>query len=420
MKALVKNLNPDMNILIIGPYPPPFGGISSLIRSLVDGFKSKEGKEVIILYFGNKNNIRTVDGAIVYEKSVSKNIWKILNPLNWYLVPILLETYYDRNLLFKDYMVILIKTILTNELAKKYSINTTSFYQSDTSLHLLLCKRIWRKKRSIILTVFGEIYDVSEFLLPKKGILLEMLYQADAVISSSCYCAESFKTIGNERDIEVIYVGVSVSRFQDGHLLRKTYRKDLGVEENTVVLLFMGRFNPEMGLQSILELIPSLLDSGLDFHFILAGAAGELTDKALACSNDFPEKVTVMNDIPFDLQPTLYAASDIVLSPSRDKHACMGVSIKEAMAAGVPVIASDSGGIPEAVIHNETGIIVPLQEDGENNLEVYKKAILNLSSDINKRKLLSDSSKKRASDMFSEETTIEKTFQVFKTHVPED
>ena len=57
-----------MNILIIGPYPPPYGGISSLIRSLVGGFKRKEINEVVILYFGNKNEIRHVDGAIVYEK----------------------------------------------------------------------------------------------------------------------------------------------------------------------------------------------------------------------------------------------------------------------------------------------------------------------------------------------------------------
>ena len=57
-----------MNVLIIGPYPPPYGGISSLIRSLVDGFKRKKINEVVILYFGNKNNTRVVDGAIVYEK----------------------------------------------------------------------------------------------------------------------------------------------------------------------------------------------------------------------------------------------------------------------------------------------------------------------------------------------------------------
>ena len=83
-----------MNILIVGPYPPPFGGISSLIRSLVEGFKKKEVDEVIILYFGASNEVRKVDGAIVYEKSVLKNSWKALNPINWYLIFPLMKIYF--------------------------------------------------------------------------------------------------------------------------------------------------------------------------------------------------------------------------------------------------------------------------------------------------------------------------------------
>jgi len=125
-----------------------------------------------------------------------------------------------------------------------------------------------------------------------------------------------------------------------------------------------------------------------------------------------------MNNFSFDLQPSIYAASDVLLAPSRDKHACMGVSIKEAMVAGVPVIASDSGGIPEAIIHNRTGVIVPLQEDGENNLKEFEKAILNLSLDKEKRKQFSKNALIRAKKIFSEEETLEKTFAIFKKHDP--
>jgi len=216
-----------MNILIIGPYPPPYGGISSLIRSLVDGFKRKKVNKVVVLFFGKKNKIRSVDGAIVYEKSVLKNSWQILNPLNWSLLPSLIKIYSGKNLSFRDYLNIFIRTILTNNLSKKHDINTTSFYQSDTSFHLLLCKELWGKSISIILTVFGEIYDLADYLIPKKNLLLEMLFKSDAVISSSCYCAESFNLIGNEGQIDVIYVGVSVSRFSNIEILRGSYRKNL-------------------------------------------------------------------------------------------------------------------------------------------------------------------------------------------------
>ena len=407
-----------MNILIIGPYPPPYGGISSLIRSLVDGFKRKKVNKVVVLFFGKKNKIRNVDGAIVYEKSVLTNSWQILNPLNWSLLPSLIKIYSGKNLSFKDYVNIFIRTILTNNLSKKHDINTTSFYQSDTFFHLLLCKELWGKSISIILTVFGEIYDLADYLIPKKNLLLEMLFKSDAVISSSCYCAESFNLIGNEGQIDVIYVGVSVSRFSNIEILRGSYRKNLGVKESAIVLLFMGRFSKEMGLHGIIEIFPSLLKSKVDFHLILAGASGELVDAAQESKNSYPDKITIMNDISFDIQPSLYAAADILLAPSRDKHACMGVSIKEAMAAGVPVIASNSGGIPEAVIHNETGIIIPLEADGENNLNDFENAIIDLALDEERRQKFIKNSLKRAKEIFSEEETLEKTFEVFKRHAP--
>lgn len=405
-----------MNILIVGPYPPPYGGISSLIRSLVEGFKEKDVGEVIILYFGSKNEIRMVEGATVYEKSVLKSSWQILNPINWILIPALLNIYSGNNFSIKDFLNIFIRTILTNNIKRKHDINVSSFYQSDTSFHLLLCKKIWKKNVSIVLTVFGEIYDVSEYLMPKKNLLLEMLYKSDTVISSSCYCADSFSMIGNEREIEVIYVGVSASRFSNLKPLRESYRKELGINESTIILLFMGRFSKEMGLHSIIEMYPSLRDANTDFHLILAGASGELINSANELNKEFSGEITILNDIPFDLQPSLYAASDIVLAPSRDKHACMGVSIKEAMVASRPVIASDSGGIPEAVLHNETGIIVPLLPSGENDLEKFKQAILDLSANDNKRKYLAENSLQRARDIFSEEETINKTLEVFMRH----
>ena len=213
---------------------------------------------------------------------------------------------------------------------------------------------------------------------------------------------------------------MSLSRFSEGDLLRKKYREELAIKEDVLVLLFMGRFNREMGLHAIIDMVPSLMKGDAKFHIILAGASGDLVSSSLECQSLYPDSITVMNNIPFDLQPALYAASDIVLAPSRDKHACMGVTIKEAMAASVPVIASNSGGIPEAVVHEETGIIVPLKEDGENDLEKFTAAIFSLSKDINKRRLFAKNARKRAIDIFSEEETLNKTLEVFNSHVPKE
>ncbi len=417
----MKNTSSNLKILFIGPSPPPFGGISSLIKSLVEGLKEKDIEDAYILYFGSENSTKKVDGATVYERSVKRNIWQLFNPLNLMLIPSLLKAYSGYNLSIRDYLEIFIKTVLTNNIVKKHKINTTNFYQSDYSLHLLHCKEIWKSKVSVILQVFGELYDSDPgYVEAKKGVFLEMLNKSDALISSSCHCADSFKLIGNEREIEVIFIGVSISRFSEINQLRIPYRRELGVKEDEIVLLFMGRFNREMGLHAIIEMIPPLMESSLNFRFILAGASGELVDSSLKCQSKYPDNVTVMNNIPFDLQPSLYAASDIVLAPSRDKHACMGVTIKEAMASSVPVIASDSGGIPEAIINEETGIIVPLQADGENDTDSFRESIIALSKDSRKREYFSKNSRIRAKEIFSEEETLNKTIDIYKTYAPKE
>jgi glycosyltransferase involved in cell wall biosynthesis len=98
----------------------------------------------------------------------------------------------------------------------------------------------------------------------------------------------------------------------------------------------------------------------------------------------------------------------------------MGVTIKEAMASSVPVIASDSGGIPEAIINEETGIIVPLRADGENDIDSFRESIIALSKDSRKREYFSKNSRIRAKEIFSEEETLNKTIDIYKTYAPKE
>ena len=95
----------------------------------------------------------------------------------------------------------------------------------------------------------------------------------------------------------------------------------------------------------------------------------------------------------------------------------MGVTIKEAMAASKPVIASDSGGIPEATINDKTGIIVPLKEDGDNDLDGFISAILALYQDKEKQKEFGISSRERVKQLFSEDVTNEKYLDAFKRSI---
>ena len=404
-----------INVMFVGPYPPPFGGISSLILSLIEGYDEKQIKKAIVVYFDKKDSIEFLERATVYRFSVKKNLIKILNPRNILILFSAFNVYKGKNLTLRDFIVTIVKTILINNIAEEENINVVSFYQSDFSLPLLLCKKIWHKNRGIVLTVFGEIFDMYSYFLPRKELFVELIESADVVISSSCYCSLAYDQIGNKRKIEVIYVGVSLDRFNN--LSRDTEREKYGFLPSDTVLLYMGRFLNEMGLDSILKIAPELIKFDNSIKLLLAGAKGQLTEEALNLRVKYPDNIYVMNDITFDAQPSLYAVSDIVLAPTKDKHACMGVTIKEAMAASKPVIASDSGGIPEATINDKTGIIVPLKEDGDNDLDGFISAILALYQDKEKQKEFGISSRERVKQLFSEDVTNEKYLDAFKRSI---
>ena len=73
-------------------------------------------------------------------------------------------------------------------------------------------------------------------------------------------------------------------------------------------------------------------------------------------------------------------------------------------------------GLGSGFVIDETGIIVPLMEDGENNLEHFENAILELSQNKSKMEYLAKNSLKRAKEIFSEEETLDKTYKVFMRH----
>jgi starch synthase len=82
------------------------------------------------------------------------------------------------------------------------------------------------------------------------------------------------------------------------------------------------------------------------------------------------------------------------------------------------VIGSDSGGIPEAIIHEETGLIVPLNTEGDMDQERYVKAILSLVGDRQRCLTMGRSARLRAEELFSDGTTIKRMAEVFMSSMP--
>ncbi len=137
-----------------------------------------------------------------------------------------------------------------------------------------------------------------------------------------------------------------------------TFRGSVGADTTDVLAIFLGRNLSDRikGLDVLCDAI-GRLPATSKLRVALVGG-GDLSVAADELSP--PDRVTLRQAVPRSDVPGVLHASDLYIQPSRLEG--LGISIIEAMAAGLPVIASRVGGIPEAVVHGLTGILVPPED----------------------------------------------------------
>ncbi len=411
----MKNKESKLNILLVGPFPPPFGGISSLFVNLLPGLKELGANEVHVLHFTDVDKKEELDGSIIHKFNLKRQVFKLILP--WHLLETfkLFLIYRKYGLSFNRTLSSVLKAILVNKIAKEHASNVISFYQSDNSLELIGCRHILDQSVGISLQIFGEIFEEeNHFTRNNPELFKDIINLPDIVTAPSYHCSQAFKTINIPRKVEVIYSGVDFSRFKDLDSKRLELRKSYGYKDKEVVFLFLGRFDKDMGLDKLLESIPDVIKNNRSSKFILAGASGPLNQLIFGFKEHYKNSVKVMNNVPFDEVPNLYAISDVVCAPSYGQRACMGLSIKEAMASKKAVVGTNSGGIPEAIIDGETGIIVKHLEDGSIDVNGLAKAMIKLTSERQLRMTMGELGFARAKELFTDQQTVDKTFDVFK------
>ena len=118
--------------------------------------------------------------------------------------------------------------------------------------------------------------------------------------------------------------------------------------------------------------------------------------------------VTFAGSIPQQQLVNFYREADVFVFPSMWNEP-FGMPIIEAMATGVPVVATRGGGIPELIIDGETGLLV---ERGD--AKALADAIIRLLSDEELRKSMGKAARKRAIELFSWERIVENLLNQYK------
>ena len=140
--------------------------------------------------------------------------------------------------------------------------------------------------------------------------------------------------------------------------------------------------------------------------------------QAAALAAKYPDRVLVMEDVPFAKQAALYSAADFLVAPGFDQRACMGLAIKDAMAAALPVLAGAGGGVPEAVVDGETGFLIPLDQSGGVDVDRFVDCVLHLAEDPAMRKRLGSQGRRRAEELFGVEKTNQRMAKIFMSVMP--
>jgi D-inositol-3-phosphate glycosyltransferase len=179
--------------------------------------------------------------------------------------------------------------------------------------------------------------------------------------------------------VVVIPCGVDLELFRPRPAAPARQRLGLAAEH---VLLFVGRLTPIKGLETLLRALAVLRSDGLAKSrltlLVVGGAKGDEAGsehlRGLASELGVATWVDFRGPQPQDVLPDYYAAADVCVMPSR--YESFGMVALEAMASGVPVIASRAGGLAVTVQDGVTGRLVP-----EGDVPALARAVAGLLGD---------------------------------------
>ena len=246
---------------------------------------------------------------------------------------------------------------------------------------------------------------------PEKKSFEKFLFNhADKIIAVSEAASQRYH--GFERFDEkaiVIYNGVDLSEFGPKPIDRKLKQK-FKVEDDQLLVGTLGQLIPGKGQEVFLKAAAQITAHASNVIFMIVGDGNHTYRRRLEeLRTDLGlSRKVVFTGFRKDI-PRIMNALDIVVLPSTTHLEGFSRVIIEAMASAKPVIASDSGGNPEAIEDGVTGILVPAADSDR-----LSASILELVQDEDKRKRMGTAGRQRAERLFSIEKNVSRIEKIYE------
>lgn len=330
------------------------------------------------------------------------------NDFDFILFPVSSPSPFQERLISRVYRIIvhtknLCKLFLKDKSIKVIHINTSYDAKAIIRDSLFIIISSFFKKK-IVLQIHSAI-SAQQNPKPVEWIAKHIFPLSDKIL---VYSKEDWKNVAafaSNHKAEIFPNAIIVDQFANRD---RTYKSDLRIPEEGKVILFLSRLIKSKGVYDFIEAIP-LVTKGYDnAYFLIAGEGPEKEQMESQCQKKHMEKtVRFTGHIQDNQLIKAFSCADIFVLPTYHAEG-MPMAILQALAAGLPIISTRFGSIPDIIEDNVNGFLV----EPHSPEQVAEKILLLLrKEDIKKR--MEDANRKHAINSFDVKIVLNKLEKLY-------
>ena len=212
-----------------------------------------------------------------------------------------------------------------------------------------------------------------------------------------------------EDKVKLLHNGIDTGKFDPDKISGSHVRKEFGIEENDIVIGMLARFSPGKGHEEFLEAAEKLNKKYGNLKYMIVGEASRGENSYADSIKLLAEKYKLSNVIFTGYRsdtPEVIAAMDIFVFPSHSE--AFGIALAEAMSMAKPSVCSNSDGILDIAVDNETSYLFENKNAGDLLIKI--EILLN-SPDT--RIKFGKSARKRAIENFNLDVLTDKVISIY-------
>lgn len=256
----------------------------------------------------------------------------------------------------------------------------------------------------LVLNVWGsDVYDFPECGPLHRALVRRNLRRADKVVSTSHAMARRTAAIcPGIGTITVVPFGVDMDLFQPRGTVEAGHAPVIGTVKSLA---------PKYGIDTLIEAFALLVPAHPGLRLRIVGSGPQETElKELSVSLGVGDRIDWVGRVGHAEVPDELRKMDVYAALSKLDSESFGVAVIEASACGVPVVVSDVGGLPEVVVQDATGFVVPRSDP---SAAAQKIELLLYSPEIRER--MGGSGRKHVLSHYEWDNCVDRMLEVLRS-----